>query len=659
MSYLHNGSLPNGDFPGQQSITLSLNHPMHINPAGTIIVGPAVTNAGAFYIAKWVWNAGTSSWNAPISLGSNVGAPASCLPAAVTSCPNPPDRIFATGMTDDGNTVVGTIRYRTCTGFIQGGWIWTPATGMTDWYDYLQTRGAPGLAANYGPSGEKGNPALGQPKLGQPAAISGDGSAIVGFLNSQTADLRATPWIVTMAGAQTCVPPQITMQPLDTVYSHCTGQLILNVAASGTMPVTYHCRRNGVNLVNGPTGTGSTIDAPTQGEPFGATEPQLRLSNPGPADAGSYDCVVTGCNGTTATSTPASLQSNPAPANNSCATATDVVEGTVNFNMCSEYVPDGRVGCALGTETGNVWYRYTPNFTGDARFQTCGSGFDSTIQLLDGCNGARTGLQRRRGHAGPGRDHLPVDPFVDQPVPRDRRSAGLRPSERDRDRFGDWGADHFTAPFLPANDLCVNATPVTVGSYPYDLGEATDDFTFGTNLCNTGSGQTQTTSNRDVWFRLSASSGWVYSISTCDLSFGHISNTMLHVMTDCSATNILACNDNSSVSVPGCGLVQARIDNLLVSDSVLIRVSQSGTVAPSPGSVGTLTITARPACGTADFNCDGDVGTDADISAFFACLSGICPPLPCTNSADFNADGDTGTDADIEAFFRVLAGGSC
>ena len=68
---------------------------------------------------------------------------------------------------------------------------------------------------------------------------------------------------------------------------------------------------------------------------------------------------------------------------------------------------------------------------------------------------------------------------------------------------------------------------------------------------------------------------------------------------------------------------------------------------------------APPACGTADFNCDNDIGTDADIESFFACLSGTCPPAPCTNSADFNADGDIGTDADIEAFFRVLAGGPC
>jgi hypothetical protein len=60
---------------------------------------------------------------------------------------------------------------------------------------------------------------------------------------------------------------------------------------------------------------------------------------------------------------------------------------------------------------------------------------------------------------------------------------------------------------------------------------------------------------------------------------------------------------------------------------------------------------------SADFNGDGDSGTDADIEAFFACLAGNC--CPACGSADFNGDGDTATDADIESFFRVLAGGAC
>lgn len=62
-------------------------------------------------------------------------------------------------------------------------------------------------------------------------------------------------------------------------------------------------------------------------------------------------------------------------------------------------------------------------------------------------------------------------------------------------------------------------------------------------------------------------------------------------------------------------------------------------------------------CGSADFNHDGDMGTDADIEAYFSCLSGLCCPM--CGSADFNADGDVGTDADIEAFFRVLGGQPC
>jgi hypothetical protein len=83
--------------------------------------------------------------------------------------------------------------------------------------------------------------------------------------------------------------------------------------------------------------------------------------------------------------------------------------------------------------------------------------------------------------------------------------------------------------------------------------------------------------------------------------------------------------------------------------------AQSTAVAASA----TVPAPAVPHCGSADFNCDGDTGTDQDIESFFACLSGSCPAAPCTGSADFNADGDVGTDQDIAAFFSVLGGGGC
>jgi hypothetical protein len=70
----------------------------------------------------------------------------------------------------------------------------------------------------------------------------------------------------------------------------------------------------------------------------------------------------------------------------------------------------------------------------------------------------------------------------------------------------------------------------------------------------------------------------------------------------------------------------------------------------------TVVIPGPPTC-VADFNGDGDVGTDADIEAFFACLAGNC--CASCGSPDFNGDGDVGTDLDIESFFSVLSGGPC
>jgi hypothetical protein len=57
--------------------------------------------------------------------------------------------------------------------------------------------------------------------------------------------------------------------------------------------------------------------------------------------------------------------------------------------------------------------------------------------------------------------------------------------------------------------------------------------------------------------------------------------------------------------------------------------------------------------GLADFNGDGDEGTDADIEDFFRCLADGCP------SVDFDDDGDPGTDADIRCFFTVMGGRPC
>jgi hypothetical protein len=130
----------------------------------------------------------------------------------------------------------------------------------------------------------------------------------------------------------------------------------------------------------------------------------------------------------------------------------------------------------------------------------------------------------------------------------------------------------------------------------------------------------------------------------------------------------------TSLTDDNCGTTNPALYDIHSSDTMQLRLGYLGAYNQYPGNyrcvisnecgsgtsgVAVISLTPPPTCGSADFNCDGDVGTDADIEAFFNCLAGSCPAAPCTSSADFNHDGDVGTDADIEAFFRVLGGNPC
>jgi hypothetical protein len=652
--------LPNGQNASGQFFTYSTTPgTVLMNQAGTTIVGRAVDNSGNLFVGKWTWDAGTSTWSQPVNLASNLSTPASWLPGVVTSCPIPPT-LTPTGMSNDASIIVGTVAYSTCSGFMSGGWVWTNDDGGTtrDWYDYLVSLNTPGVTAYYGPTGDNGNPDRGLPKLGFPTGVSPDGSTIVGFQGGASIIPGAVPWIVNMTGGPTCVTPVVTRNPSNLTFTRCsfgtTVSLIsLGAAAGGTLPISFQWNHNGSPIFDGTTAWGSLVT--------GTSTFQIRVNVPGPNDAGTYSCTLTGCNGASVTTANSTVQTDPAaapPPNDTCATAQAVGEGTFNFNICAAYSNEG-FSCATGTEIGDVWYTYTPTFTGDARFQTCASTFDTVITVLDGCNGSVLACNNdvtSRGltgvSCGANRSLISRMP-VTAGTPVIVRVSGLTAPFSNSPTSGALTISH--APNTPANDLCSNAIPVTIGTYPFDLSEATDDYVAGVDYCNGG---TTTASNRDVWFQLISPFGGTYTITTCGST---ITNPMLHVMSDCNATQTLACNDNVGSGVAGCTSNQARILNLAVGGNVLIRVSASGAGAPSPSGVGQIVITGtnNGGCGSADFNCDGDVGTDADIEAFFACLAGNCPAFPCMGTADFDGDGDIGTDADIEAFFRVLGGGTC
>lgn len=97
--------------------------------------------------------------------------------------------------------------------------------------------------------------------------------------------------------------PTVTVQPVSaTVYSGSGAGFSITIG--GSAPFTYQWRRNGVPLVNGATGSGSTI--------VGATSAGLGIQGVVAADIASYDCVVNNLCGSV-TSAAATITLLPAP----------------------------------------------------------------------------------------------------------------------------------------------------------------------------------------------------------------------------------------------------------------------------------------------------------------------------------------------------------
>ncbi len=640
MSYLPNGVNGSG-FPYTISTTPTT---YQMNSTGTIIVGTAVDNAGVSYIAKWTWNAGTSTWNTPVSLGTNLTTPASWLPSAVTTC-NVPPIISVTGMSEDGNTVIGSARYSTCGSFMTGGFIWTSASGqMTDWYDYLVAQNAANVSEYYGPIGDNGNPLLGLPRIGTPIAISPNGNAIGCSVLGPQLIVGAPPTLVQLTGGPTCVAPSITLNPTSpTTFSACSSSIILNAGALGTSPLSYQWYKDGSPLVDGTSASGSVIT--------GATTFQMRVNPPlTPADAGSYQCVVSSeCTATTATTTAATVQLDPAfpiPANDTCASPVTVIQGTnvlgTGESPCGAYITDGSASCAPGgTSKADRWYRFTPVSSGNFRIDTCGGNFDTVVTIYDSCGGAELACN----------DNYVTGPTTSCTSTRSRVASMfmtggvpylIRVGAPTAAFLSSTNLINLTigpAPVAAANDNCASAAPAVLGANPFDLTEASND---GVSSCNSAL-------SRDVWFTYTQDASGKVKFSTCGTSL----NTLMSVSTGCFGTE-LACNDNSNLT--GC-TSQAVIDNFDVigHTSYLIRVAGNSTTAVGSGN---LTISSI-GCDAVDFNNDGLFPDTADIDDFLLVFSGGTCSTGLCGDIDFNNDGLFPDTTDIDSLLSVFSGGPC
>jgi hypothetical protein len=353
------------------------------------------------------------------------------------------------------------------------------------------------------------------------------------------------------------------------------------------------------------------------------------------------------------------------PRNDDCANAEPVTSGARVFPDLRSATADGAAACGQTTGNRDVWYSFIAPCAGTLSVNTCGSrgngfGPDTVISAHSGCPATTSNQVACNDDGGlPGCNGLDSSMHVSV-APGQNLLIRVSHFGPDAFRLGDGqvqAAFDFTPQSPVGNDSCAAAAALVPGTtVTGSLSCASND---GAGNCGAS------TFNQDVWYTFTAPQDGQLSVNLCgsrDIAGQDTGiDGVLSVHTACPGTfqNELDCNDDGGVT--GCNRYDSIVSVQLVhGQQVFVRVTHYGQDPSSMGNGSYILHSSFAApCGSADFNCDGDVGTDADIDAFFRCIAGTCPSPPCTGSADFNGDGDTGTDADIESFFRVLGGGSC
>jgi len=235
------------------------------------------------------------------------------------------------------------------------------------------------------------------------------------------------------------------------------------------------------------------------------------------------------------------------PANDTCAAATPVGEGSFAFDTTLSTDEGPAASCGFGGDPGSrdVFFSYTPSFTGTARVSLCGSGFDTILQVLSSCGGGELacnddacGLQSQTTVA------------TTSGVPMIIRASGYA---------GAVGTGTLTIDQVQCgvgNDCCATADPIGMGSTPFDTSSATND---GSGSCGASG------TSPDIWFSFTAPSTGTYTIDSCGSGY----DTVLSAMSTCYGTE-LACNDDS------CGLQSSLTLALASGESILIRVAGFG-----------------------------------------------------------------------------------
>ncbi len=235
-------------------------------------------------------------------------------------------------------------------------------------------------------------------------------------------------------------------------------------------------------------------------------------------------------------------QTGTAPANDNCANAFQVGEGTTFGDIGCASADAASSGCGASTANRDVWYRYTATCPGTLTVDTCGTqvagGMDTVVTLHSTCGGPVVNCNDQ--HFG-GAGCAVNDSLVTYSMSANE-SVLIRVTHWTSEfNLGDGTfnlrlAYASNAP-VPANDTCATAIPVSCNETVIGYNcNATNDLPDTANSCGTGA------VNAGVWYTV-VGNGAEFGVTTCNAVTNF--DTKVSVYTgSCGALTCVAGNDD-------------------------------------------------------------------------------------------------------------------
>lgn len=236
------------------------------------------------------------------------------------------------------------------------------------------------------------------------------------------------------------------------------------------------------------------------------------------------------------------------PVNDDCANALEIFAGDVVSGTTADATGTSVSSCSVD-DFYDVWYAFTPNESGFFTISLCGSDFETTLAVYDGCGGTTVACNDKSLECDT-RSQITCAELTGAQTYLIRVAGYIS-------RRGNYVLS-LEQCSSPSNDLCENAA--ALNKY-----EEQSSSTFAA----TGTGLTtcSTSDLYDVWYTYTPAYDEEVNISLCGSSF----DTTLSVFDSCGGTR-LACNDDSAQCSYA---IHSSLSNLSLNggDTYLVRVA--------------------------------------------------------------------------------------